>query len=109
MRALDIPGKRLQTLIETAGKLAGFPRFLATHLGGVVISKTPVTWLSPLERSAKGVNILQFDKDDVEDLGLVKIDLLSLRTLGAVEDSLSLIQGAKPDYDRIPLDDKGDF
>lgn len=109
LRALDIPGKRLQTLIETAGKLAGFPRFLATHLGGVVISKTPVTWLSPLERSAKGVNILQFDKDDVEDLGLVKIDLLSLRTLGAVEDSLSLIQGAKPDYDRIPLDDKATF
>lgn len=109
LRNLDIPGKRLKVLIETAGKLAGLPRFLATHLGGVVISKTPVTWFSPLERSAKGVNILQFDKDDIEDLGLVKIDLLSLRTLGAVEDSLRLIEGAKPDYDRIPLDDKPTF
>ncbi len=92
LRSLDIPEKRLRILIETAGQLFGFPRFLGTHLGGVVISKDPITWLSPLERSAKGVKILQFDKDDVEDLGLVKIDLLSLRTLGAVEDSLRLIE-----------------
>ncbi|HHT85594.1 MAG: DNA polymerase III subunit alpha [Bacillota bacterium] len=109
LKSLDIPEKRLKTLIETAGKLSGLPRFLSTHLGGVVISKTPVTWLSPLELSAKGVNILQFDKDDVEDLGLVKIDLLSLRTLGAVEDSLGFIEGTKLDYDRIPLDDKATF
>ncbi len=143
LRSLEIPEKRLKTLIEITGKLSGFPRFLGTHLGGVVISKNPVTWLSPLERSAKGVKILQFDKDDVEDLGLVKIDLLSLRTLGAVEDSLRFIeinwaagpagnqsnglesnpkhclkgslecdgglQGAKLDYDCIPLDDKATF
>ncbi len=127
LRSLDIPEKRLKTLIEIAGKLSGFPRFLGTHLGGVVISKNPVTWLSPLERSAKGVKILQFDKDDVEDLGLVKIDLLSLRTLGAVEDSLRFIDGnlryparnqeagveiplrSKFDYDSIPLDDKATF
>ena len=93
LRSLDIPEKRLKTLIEIAGRLSGFPRFLGTHLGGVVISENPVTWLSPLECSAKGVKILQFDKDDVEDLGLVKIDLLSLRTLGAVEDSLRFIEG----------------
>jgi error-prone DNA polymerase len=109
LQNLDIPEKRLKTLIETSSKLSGLPRFLSTHLGGVVICKTPVTWLSPLERSAKGVNIVQFDKDDVEDLGLVKLDLLSLRTLGAVEDSLMFIEGAKPDYDRIPLDDKATF
>jgi error-prone DNA polymerase len=53
------------------------------------------------------VTIAQFDKDDVEDLGLVKIDLLSLRTLGAIEDAL----GYRPeiDYDRIPLDDKATY
>ena len=54
LRNLNIPEKRLKTLIEIAGKLSGFPRFLGTHLGGVVISKNPVTWFSPLERSAKG-------------------------------------------------------
>ncbi|MGI6162686.1 MAG: DNA polymerase III subunit alpha [Bacillota bacterium] len=134
LRNLNIPEKRLKTLIEIAGKLSGFPRFLGTHLGGVVISKNPVTWFSPLERSAKGVRILQFDKDDVEDLGLVKIDLLSLRTLGAIEDSLRFIDGnpaigpannhsdanhgavnpgspsySRLDYDCIPLDDKATF
>ena len=53
---------------------------------------------------------MQFDKDDVEDLGLVKIDLLSLRTLGAVEDSLRFAgTGSGLDYDGIPLDDPDTF
>ncbi len=81
LRDLKISENKLKTLLSVAQKLADLPRFLSTHLGGVVISRNPVNWLSPVERSAKGVTILQFDKDDVEDLGLVKIDLLSLRTL----------------------------
>lgn len=111
LRDLAIPPKRLHTLLSAAERLAGLPRFLATHLGGLVISKNPITNLSPIERSAKGVTILQFDKDDVEDLGLVKIDLLSLRTLGAIEDSLGYMEGeGRPlDYDRIPLDDKATY
>ncbi|HHY75525.1 MAG TPA: DNA polymerase III subunit alpha [Firmicutes bacterium] len=100
--------KKLKTLLEAAERLAGLPRFLATHLGGLVISRYPITHLSPVQNSAKGVTIVQFDKDDVEDLGLVKIDLLSLRTLGAVEDSLGYMKeaGKELDYDRIPLDDE---
>lgn len=99
--------KKLKTLLEGAERLAGLPRFLATHLGGLVISRHPITHLSPVQYSAKGITIIQFDKDDVEDLGLVKIDLLSLRTLGAVEDSLNYMKkaGKKLDYDRLPLDD----
>lgn len=110
LKNLDIPEKRLNVLVETASKLSGLPRYLGTHLGGVVISRNPITQFSPLEKSAKGVKILQFDKDDVEDLGLVKIDLLSLRTLGAVEDSLRFVgTGSGLDYDGIPLDDPDTF
>ncbi|HRC53434.1 MAG TPA: hypothetical protein PLK53_02890, partial [Bacillota bacterium] len=110
LKGLEIPKKRLRVLVESAVKLHDFPRHLGTHLGGVVISRNPITWLSPLELSAKGVKILQFDKDDVEDLGLVKIDLLSLRTLGAIEDSLKFAKTAsEPDYDAIPLDDPDTF
>lgn len=107
LKDLSIPPKRLQTLLTAAERLAGLPRFLATHLGGLVISRNPITHFSPVEYSAKGITIVQFDKDDVEDLGLVKIDLLSLRTLGAVEDSLGYMKeaGKELDYDRIPLDD----
>jgi error-prone DNA polymerase len=107
LKDLSIPPKRLRTLLTVAERLAGLPRFLATHLGGLVISKNPINYLSPVEYSAKGITIVQFDKDDVEDLGLVKIDLLSLRTLGAVEDSLGYVKeaGKELDYDRIPLDD----
>ncbi|QUL98777.1 MAG: DNA polymerase III subunit alpha [Candidatus Fermentithermobacillus carboniphilus] len=113
LKSLGIPEKKLKTLISVAEKLADFPRFLSTHLGGVVIAKDPISWFSPVEFSAKGVKILEFDKDDVEDLGLVKIDLLALRTLGAIEDSLGYIEKSLPgevlDYDRISLDDEETF
>lgn len=106
LKDLNIPEKKIKALLQASEKIADLPRFLSTHLGGLVISRNPVSWLSPIERSAKGVTIVQFDKDDVEDLGLVKIDLLSLRTLGAVEDSLGYLRENAPvDYDKIPLDD----
>jgi len=113
LKSINIPERRIKVLIAMAQKISGFPRFLGTHLGGVVISRDPITWFSPMERSAKGVKILQFDKSDVEDLRLVKIDLLSLRTLGVVEDSLSYIKNSSPsnqvNYDAIVLDDKDTF
>ncbi|HWP95848.1 MAG TPA: DNA polymerase III subunit alpha [Syntrophomonadaceae bacterium] len=100
--------QRFQLLLDACERIAGFPRFLGTHLGGVVISDCPITLLSPLQHSALGPVITQFDKDDVEELGLVKLDLLSLRTLSAVNDTIGFIQrgGEKLDYDAIPLDDR---
>ncbi len=90
---------------------AGFPRFLGTHLGGIVLSRLPLTDISPLQRAAKGVTIVQFDKDDVEDLGLLKFDILSLRTLGAVDEAVRTIRRQDPAfcYDRIPDDDRGTY
>lgn len=94
-------------LYRYCAAVAGFPRFLGTHLGGMVLSRLPLTDISPLQRAAKGVTTVQFDKDDVEDLGLMKFDILSLRTLGAVDEAVRTIRRRDPAfcYDRIPDDD----
>ncbi|WP_221091171.1 DNA polymerase III subunit alpha [Deinococcus aquaedulcis] len=62
-----------------------FVRHLAPHSGGVVLSREALTAYSPLTRSSGGIRMLTFDKDDVERLGLIKLDLLGLRMLGALE------------------------
>lgn len=93
--------------LELADALAGLPRHLGTHSSGLVISAHPLTDVTPLQMSAKGVAITQFDKDDVEALGLMKLDLLFLRILGAVNTTANAIRQkeAQFDYDRIPADD----
>ncbi|WP_084474795.1 DNA polymerase III subunit alpha, partial [Deinococcus pimensis] len=63
----------------------GFVRQLNPHSGGVVISDAPLTHFSYLARSSGGIKTLAFDKDDAEDLGLIKLDLLGLRMLSALE------------------------
>ena len=77
---------------DVCEKIAGFPRFLGMHLGGMVISDIPLQQLTPLQKSALGPVICQFDKDDVEELGLIKLDLLSLRTLSVVQDTLGNLE-----------------
>jgi error-prone DNA polymerase len=103
--------QRFQLLLDVCEHIAGFPRFLGTHLGGLVISDVPLTNFTPLQRSALGPVITQFDKDDIEALGLVKLDLLSLRTLSVVQDAVQQIQeaGAPLDYDHIDLDDEATY
>lgn len=103
--------ERYQFLLDVCEHIAGFPRFLGMHLGGVVISDSPLQDLTPLQESAMGPLITQFDKDDVEDLGLVKLDLLSLRTLSVVSDTLTTLsqEGRGLDYDAIPLDDPASY
>ena len=63
----------------------GFVRHIAPHSGGVVLSRKPLTYYTPLEHSSGGIRLLQFDKDDAEALGLIKLDLLGLRMLGVFE------------------------
>jgi len=99
--------KRYQPLIKAAGLVAGIPRFYGTHLGGVVVADCPLVEISPLKLAAKGVTTVQFDKDDCETAGLIKLDLLSCRTLAAVEDAVRAIKILRPafDYAKIPLKD----
>ena len=100
-RCLD----RLPRLLEIAPRLLGLPRHLSLHNGGMVLTREPLAQLVPVRVSANGVRALEIDKDDVERLGLIKFDLLGLRTLGAVEEALTLIEqttGERPDIDHLP-------
>ncbi|HEX3010657.1 MAG TPA: DNA polymerase III subunit alpha [Syntrophomonadaceae bacterium] len=108
LRDSPLQDSRYGLLLDCCEKLAGFPRFLGMHLGGMVISDIPIIQLTPLQKSALGPVISQFDKDDIEELGLIKLDLLSLRTLSVVQDVTAQLQreGNPVDYDNIPLNDQ---
>jgi error-prone DNA polymerase len=108
LRGSGFDAAALKELLDICEAIAGLPRHLSVHLGGVVISRDPITNFTPLEVSAKGVIVCQFDKDDVEALGLVKMDLLGLRNLAAIEEARHIIRetrGEAPDLGRLPLDD----
>ena len=110
LRADTFRNPRYRELYRFCAAVAGFPRHLGTHLGGLVLAGVPLTQVTPLIRAAKGVVIAPFDKDDVEDLGLFKFDLLSLRALSAVEDAVQIIRKEAPfDYERIPCDDAATY
>jgi len=93
-------------LLHIASRLDGLPRQLSTHLGGMIVSKA-LAELVPLEPSPRGYPLSQYDKDDVEVLGLPKFDVLGLRMHTAIAKTLGYIeeQGIELDLDRIPLDD----
>ena len=87
----------------------GFVRQVAPHSGGWVLSRFPLSMYSPQERSTGGLRCLQFDKDDVEALGLMKLDLLGLRILGAFEHAREAIIKTEHtwiDFNHIPDDKK---
>lgn len=111
LRKSPILSPRYKQLLDLCEKVAGFPRFIGTHLGGVVVSSIPLADIAPLQPAAKGVTIIQLDKEFVEDAGLIKLDLISLRTMSAIEDTVQEITLAQPefDYDRIPMDDQATY
>lgn len=92
-RALDFPDPWPEILAH-AERLVGIPRHLSVHAGGIVITPDPVDTYVPVQRAAKGVPIIQWEKDATEDAGLVKIDLLGNRSLGVVRDALAEVRAA---------------
>jgi DNA polymerase-3 subunit alpha len=105
--------EEVRTLIDLAKSLEGITRNAGKHAGGVVIAPSQLIDFSPLYCEAGGDNLVtQFDKDDVEAVGLVKFDFLGLRTLTIIDWALQTInrqrteQGEPPvDIAQIPLDD----
>lgn len=107
---IDVSNKR--DLIEICQLISGFPRHISVHVGGLVITREPLTNLVPLQRAAKGIVVAQYDKDDIEALGLVKMDVLGLRIHTAIADCLEYVRqgrGIDLDLDKIPLDDEATF
>ncbi|MDQ3693655.1 MAG: error-prone DNA polymerase [Chloroflexota bacterium] len=97
-------------LVELAGELAGFPRHVSQHSGGMIISSSPLVNLVPVQPAAMaGRFICQWDKDSCDDAGFVKIDFLALGMLSLVEECLPLIVEAGKeavDLSRVDFDDE---
>ena len=84
----------IRRLMGLVGDLVGFPRHLSQHVGGFVISQGPLSRLVPIENAAMADRtVIQWDKDDLEDLGLLKVDVLGLGMLSAIRRSFELIRG----------------
>ncbi len=98
-----------RNIIDFAKILEGMPRHASTHAAGVVISKFPIMDLVPLQRGPEGDVMTQFEMGDLEELGLLKMDFLGLRTLTLLENTVKIIKettGEEINLNNIPLDDK---
>lgn len=92
----DLQSKRISLLFELVGRVRSFPRHLGIHVGGMVITKTPLSHTVPIEKATMpNRTVIQWDKDDTADARLVKIDLLGLGELTCIDIALKLIQQHK--------------
>jgi len=96
-------------LCELAEEIAGLPRHISQHVGGMVISSRPLVEIVPLERAAMEDRVVcQWDKDSCDDARFIKIDFLALGMLSLVEECVERIavrEGTPPDLSRIDFDD----
>ena len=114
LRELYEQEEEVTMLIDMARSLEGLTRNVGKHAGGVVISPSHLTDFTPLYCEAGGGGLVsQFDKDDVEAVGLVKFDFLGLRTLTIIDWAVRAINekrgGERLEIERIPLDDADTF
>ena len=100
----------LHKVMVLAGELIGFPRHLSQHPGGFVISEQPLDTLVPVENAAMAERtIIQWDKDDLDLVGLLKVDILALGMLSAIRRTFDLIRdyrGRELTLATIPAEDK---
>ena len=110
----NITGKAplLDVMLRVVELLLDRPRHLGLHSGGMILSERHLNTFTPIQRSANGVSVVQFDKDDVEAMGLVKFDVLGLRMLACISEAVELVEryeGVELDIDEIPLYDEKVF
>lgn len=87
-----IPQHQARQWLELTWELMGFPRHLSQHVGGFVLTQTQLTRLVPVENaSMKDRSVIQWDKDDLEDMGLMKVDVLALGMLTAIRRCLAFV------------------
>lgn len=99
----------IKKLIETASSLEGLARHASTHAAGIVLSRKPLNDYVPLQKTAEGEICTQYAMAELEELGLLKMDFLGLRTLTVISNALKIIKhtrGEEVDINKIPLDDK---
>ena len=105
----DLAGAPFRHLLRIVPQLDGLPRHTGIHNGGMVLSGPPLYDLVPLEPATmEGRVVTQWDKDSLAGAGMIKIDLLGLRMLSAIEDAVTIVEaqtGERPDLDRLSHDD----
>lgn len=102
----------VKELIKTAKALEGMPRHAGTHAAGLVISQEPLDHYLPLQKTADGLACTQFEKETVEAIGLLKIDLLGLRTLTVINNTVNIVEQSrniKLDLTNIDLTDSATY
>jgi error-prone DNA polymerase len=106
----DIKHPRIAKYLELSMRIQGLPRHLGQHSGGMVICQGQLNQVVPLERaSMPGRTVVQWDKEDCADLGIIKVDLLGLGMMAVLKDCLELIPqhyGDKVDLAQLPEDDE---
>ncbi len=111
--ALGLEPARLELLMQLVRELVGFPRHLSQHVGGFVISGEALSTLVPIENAAMAERtVIQWDKDDLESLGLLKVDVLALGMLTALRRCFDLIasyRGTRLSMQDIPAKDTATF
>ena len=100
--------ERVKELIDVSRRLEGLPRHSSTHAAGVVIASQPLVEYVPLQKNDESI-VTQFDMTTLEELGLLKMDFLGLRTLTVMRDAVDMIKynrGVEIDLDNLDFDDK---
>lgn len=99
--------EKVKHLFDISLKLEGLARHSSTHAAGLVITEKPVYEYAPLFRSSKGEIATQYDMDGVAKIGLLKVDILGLKTLSVIEDTLELLKERRGiEIKEFPLDDR---
>ncbi len=107
---LDLEDRRLRQLILLARQLMGMPRHLSQHVGGFVLTQDKLSRLVPIENaSMAGRSVIEWDKDDLDALNLLKVDVLALGMLSALRrcfDLVNRLRGSQLDLAALPPDDR---
>ncbi len=109
LRGMYEKDEQVKKLIDMSKRLEGLPRHTSMHAAGVVISEKPMDEYVPLSRGSDGMITTQFTMTTIEELGLLKMDFLGLRTLTVIDDAVKMVEkskGVKIDIDHIDYDDK---
>ena len=112
LKALYDTDEQVHKLIDMSKRLEGLPRHTSMHAAGVVISRTSVDEYVPLSRGSDGTITTQFTMTTLEELGLLKMDFLGLRTLTVIRDAVEMIErnhGFRPDLEHLDFADKKVF
>jgi error-prone DNA polymerase len=112
---LDLESARVGLFVRLWGQMQDLPRHLGQHSGGMVICQGQLDSCVPLENaSMPGRVVVQWDKDDCADMGIVKVDLLGLGMMAVLQDAIALVNGEKTtskrpvlDLAHLPIDDPG--